>query len=311
VKALQDHTCKNACATIVVLGPTASGKSELALHIAQTLTGEIVNFDSVQVYRKFDLGSAKTPYSERQGIPHHLIDIVEPDQLFTAGDFARTARSVVHEIAGRHRIPVLVGGTGFYLRALLEGLPPGPERNEELRMRLLEHESRRDGSLHRILGRLDPRAAARIHPNDSKKVVRALELCIVRRQPASDLLTREKDSLRGFRVIKIGLDPPRPALFERINQRVGEMFERGLIQEVQSILSSGVPKSAKPFESLGYCQALAHLEGRLSMEEAIRLTRQATRQYAKRQMTWFRREPDVHWFQDFGANVLPVRLTLN
>lgn len=296
---------------MVVLGPTASGKSDLALRIAQGCAGEIVNFDSVQVYRGFDIGSAKLPASERQGVPHHLIDVIEPDQLFTAGEFARTARAVVSAIAARGRIPVMVGGTGFYLRAFLAGLPPGPARNEALRARLAERESRRSGSLHRLLGRLDPAAAPRIHRNDTRKLIRALELCIMRRQPASDLQASHKEPLTGFRVTQIGLDPPRPALFERIDRRVFGMFERGLIPEMQSMLARGVPKTAKPFESLGYAQALAYLEGDISLTEAIRLTQLRTRQYAKRQMTWFRREPEVHWFQCFGADVAAAEIKLN
>ena len=286
---------------VVVLGPTASGKSELALRIAQEFCGEIVNFDSIQVYRGFDIGSAKLPLSARGGIPHHLVDVVDPGQLFTAGDFVRMARSVLREIAGRHRLPVLVGGTGFYLRALLEGLSPAPERQEFLRAGLLAREDKRRGSLHRILSRIDPAASARIHQNDVKKLVRALELCMLRRQPASTLQAIRKDALTGFPTIKIGLDPPRTELYERINDRVARMFEGGLIREVEAMLAGGIPSSAKPFESLGYAQAVAHLEGRLSLEEAVTLTRQATRRYAKRQMTWFRREREVEWFKSFGS----------
>ena len=241
------------------------------------------------------------PASGRRGIPHHLIDVLDPTQLFTAGDFARMAGGVLLEIAGRNRLPVLVGGTGFYLRALLEGLSPAPERQEFLRARLLAREDKRRGSLHRILSRLDPAASARIHRNDVKKLVRALELCMLRRQPASTLQAVRKDALTGFPAIKIGLNPPRAELYQRINDRVTRMFEDGLIQEVEAMLASGVPSSAKPFESLGYSQAVALLEGRLSLEQAATLTRQATRQYAKRQMTWFRREPDVEWFKNFGS----------
>ena len=230
-----------------------------------------------------------------------MIDVLDPAQLFTAGDFARMARAVLLEIAGRNRLPVLVGGTGFYLRALLEGLSPAHERQELLRARLLVREEKRKGSLHRILSRLDPAASARIHQNDVKKLVRALELCMLRRQPASTLLAVRKDALTGFPTIKIGLDPPRAELYQRINDRVARMFEGGLIEEVEAMLGGGVPSSAKPFESLGYSQAVAHLEGRLSLEQVVTLTRQATRQYAKRQMTWFRRERDVEWFKNFGA----------
>lgn len=287
---------------IVVVGATASGKSELALCIAEALDGEIVNYDSVQVYRYFNVGTAKPGIAERRGIPHHLMDIIEPDRLYTAGEFARAARSVLTDISGRNRVPILAGGTGFYLRALLEGLSPSLERDESIRARLHDRETQRRGSLHRILGRLDPRTAARIHPNDTKKLVRALELCLLHRQPASALFTRGKHALTGFHVIKVGLDPPRPELYQRINARVERMFQEGLVEEVQSILSRGIALTAKPFESLGYVQVRACLDGKLSLDEAIALTQRVTRRYAKRQMTWFRREPDVHWFAGFGSD---------
>ncbi len=228
--------------------------------------------------------------------------MLDPDQLFSAGAFARTARVALQEIAGRERLPVLVGGTGFYLRALLDGLSPAPERQDSLRPDLTERERKRPGSLHRILSRLDPAASARIHPNDVKKVIRALELCLLRRRSVSPALPAPREPLAGFRIIKVGLDPPRAELRECIDNRVARMFESGLLAEVQAILASGVPSSAKPFESLGYSQTLAHLAGLLSLTEAITLAQQVTRQYAKRQMTWFRREPDVHWLNGFGSD---------
>jgi tRNA dimethylallyltransferase len=287
---------------IVVLGATASGKSDLALHVAGIFHGEIVNYDSVQVYRYFNIGTAKLTPAERCGIPHHVIDTIEPDQLYTAGEFARDARAALIDISARNRVPVLVGGTGFYLRALLEGLPPGHERDESIRSRLMEREAMRGGSLHRILGRLDPQAAARIHANDVKKLIRAIELCLLHRQPASALLAKRKDALAGFDVVKVGLNPPRPALYERINARVHRMFQEGLVEEVQGILARGFPVTAKPFESLGYAQVRSYLCGELTLEEAIALAQQETRRYAKRQMTWFRREPVVHWFGGFGSD---------
>lgn len=227
--------------------------------------------------------------------------MLDPDQLFSAGAFARAARIALQEIAGRERLPILVGGTGFYLRALLEGLSPAPERQEALRAGLMQREQKRRGSLHRILSRLDPAASARIHQNDAQKVIRALELCLLRRHPVSAALLLPRESLAGFRTIKIGLDPPRAELRECIDNRVARMFESGLLREVQAILASGVPSTAKPLESLGYSQAVAHLAGRLSLPEAITLAQQATRQYAKRQLTWFRREADVHWINNFGT----------
>jgi tRNA dimethylallyltransferase len=283
---------------IVIAGPTGSGKTELALGVAQQFHGEIVNCDSVQVYRGFDLGTAKLRPEEQRGVPHHLIDILDPGEVFTAGEYARRARPILHEIAGRGRVPVIAGGTGFYLRALLEGLPAGPARDPELRTRLLDREKKRPGSLYRLLTRLDGEAAARIHVNDMNKTLRALELRLLRKAPAS---TQEKPaSLSGFRVWKIGLNPPREALYEYLNQRLRRMFEQGLEEEVRGLLARGVSPLAKPFESLGYKEVLIFLTDRLDREHAIEAAQIATRQYAKRQLTWFRREPDMHWFNGFG-----------
>ncbi|MBZ5611644.1 MAG: tRNA (adenosine(37)-N6)-dimethylallyltransferase MiaA [Acidobacteriia bacterium] len=284
----------------IVLGPTGSGKSELALRIARELGGEIVNCDSLQVYRRFDIGTAKVPEAERGGIPHHLVDIIEPDELFTAGDYARVARAVLREIAGRGRIPVVVGGTGFYLRALLQGLFEGPPRDETVRDRLRQREQRRPGSLHRILTRLDAEAAARIHRNDQNKTMRALEVRLLEGRPLSTLLERGRSPLSGFQTVKIGLDPERELLYRRLNARAEDMFERGLIQEVRDLLAAGVAADAKPFESLGYQQALQVVEGRMTPQQALESTQIETRRYAKRQITWFRKEQDVHWLRGFG-----------
>ena len=284
----------------VVVGPTGSGKSALALRVALEVGGEIVNCDSLQVYRGFDIGTAKVPAAERQGVPHHLIDVIDAEQLFTAGDYARAAEAVLREIAGRGRVPVIAGGTGFYLRALLDGLFPGPARDEELRRRLERREAKREGSLHRILTRLDPTAAARIHPNDKNKTMRALEVRLIEGRPLSSLFERGRAGLTGFRPIKIGLDPPRELLYARLNGRACSMFDAGLVNEVRGLLARGVPRSAKPFESLGYKQALAVIDGTLTLEEAIESTQLETRRYAKRQTTWFRKEHGVHWLAGFG-----------
>src|SRR5580658_759944 len=284
----------------VVLGPTGSGKSALALRIAASVGGEIVNCDSLQVYRGFDIGTAKVPAAERRGIRHHLIDVIDPDQLFTAGDYARVASAALREIAGRGRIPVVAGGTGFYLRALLDGLFPGPARDEELRTRLERREERRSGSLHRILQRLDPAASARIHPNDKNKTMRALEVRLIEGRPLSSLFERGREPLTGFRPIKLGLDPPRELLYARLNARASALFERGLVDEVRQLLAAGVARGAKPFESLGYKQALQVVEGSLTLEDALESTQLETRRYAKRQITWFRKEHAVHWLAGFG-----------
>jgi tRNA dimethylallyltransferase len=285
----------------VVLGPTGSGKSELSLCIARTVGAEIVNCDSLQVYRGFDIGTAKVPPSARQDVPHHLIDIVEPTNLFTAGDYARLAEAAVREISGRGRTPLLVGGTGFYLRGLLQGLSPGPSRDDAVRARLRARELNRPGSLHRILARLDPISAARIHPNDKNKTMRALEVRLLDGTPLSSMFERGLTPLSGFGPIKIGLDPPRELLYARLNERARKMFDPGrLADEVRHLLAAGVPAEAKPFESLGYKQALQMVQGQITLEQAVESTQLETRRYAKRQRTWFRKEPGVRWIEGFG-----------
>jgi tRNA dimethylallyltransferase len=283
-----------------VAGPTGSGKSGLALDIAREFHGEVVNCDSLQVYRHFDIGTAKLPLEERRGIPHHLIDIVNPDELFTAGEYARLARETVAGITARGKLPILAGGTGFYLRALLDGLFEGPARDQSLRDRLAAREARRPGSLHRLLMRWDAAAAARIHPNDVPKVTRALEVCLVTRRPVSELFREGRDSLQGYRTLKLGLFPDRDALYDRLNARCAQMFENGLVEEVRHILSLGFRESCKPFESHGYKQTLQLLRGELNPREAVFYAQRNTRNYAKRQVTWFRRERDLAWLKDFG-----------
>jgi tRNA dimethylallyltransferase len=231
---------------VAVVGPTGSGKSDLALCLAEEFDGEIVNCDSLQVYRHFDIGTAKLVPASQRGIPHHLIDVVDPDELFTAGDFARLSRKAIAGISARGRLPIVAGGTGFYLRALVDGLFEGPARDQTLRDRLAARESRRPGSLHRLLGRFDPATAARIHANDVPKVMRALEVCLLARRPASELFRAGRDALRGYRVLKLGLLPDRDALYDRLNRRCTQMFESGLIDEVRHILALGFPKDSQP-----------------------------------------------------------------
>lgn len=282
-------------------GPTGSGKSELALLIAEKLNGEIVNCDSLQVYRHFDIGTAKLPVAERRGIPHHLIDIVEPDQIFTAGEFARRARDSIAAITGRGRLPILAGGTGFYLRALLEGLFDGPERDQALRDRLAAREARRMGSLHRLLRRFDPPTAARIHPNDVPKVTRALEVCLVTRRPVSELFRQGRGALEGYRTLMLGLLPERDELYRKLDARCAWMFANGLVEEVRRILSLGFPETCKPFESHGYKQSLQLIHGELSPRDAVFYAQRNTRHYAKRQITWFRRDRGMEWLRGFGG----------
>lgn len=285
---------------VAVLGPTGSGKSELALALAEAFQGEIVNCDSLQLYRHFDIGTAKLPPAERRGIPHHLLDVLDPDEVFTAGEYARRARPLLAQIAARGRLPLVVGGTGFYLRALLEGLFPGPGRDEAVRRRLAEREARRPGLLHRLLRRWDPESARRIHPADRPKLIRALEVCLLTRRPLSAWFASGRDALSGFRVLKLGLNPPRQRLYERVDARCRRMFAAGLVEEVRRILESGYPETIKPLEAHGYRQALQVLRGELDLAKAIYYAQRNTRRYAKRQWSWFRRESNLIWMDGFG-----------
>jgi len=285
---------------VTIAGPTGCGKSELAIRLARQFNGEVVNCDSVQLYRFFNIGTAKLPEENRDGIPHHLIDVVNPDEVFTAGDFARVGRPILHDIAARGRLPVVTGGTGFYLRALLDGLAPGPERDESLRARLLARETRRPGSIHRLLRRIDPPTAARIHPHDTPKAMRALEICISARKTATEVFAAGRDALQGFRVLKIGLFPNREQLYKRLEARMEAMFSAGLIEETASILALGYAPDSKPFESIGYEQALQSIHGELSLRDALADAKRDTRRYAKRQVTWFRRDPGIEVFNGFG-----------
>jgi len=289
---------------VVVLGPTASGKTALSLALAERFHGEIVNCDSVAMYREFDLGTAKPTPSERARAPHHLLDCVSPAGHITAGEYARQARNVLEEIKAREHLPIVVGGTGLYLRALLEGLFPGPQRSEELRERLRElAASRGSNYLHRVLRRLDRAAAEKIHANDTPKLIRAIEVCLASRQKMTELWRqRGREPLRGFRILRVGLDPDRQTLYDRINRRAQQMFEAGLIDETKRLLEK-YGDTAGPLSSLGYKQAVQVLRGELTREQALQAAQQAHRNYAKRQMTWFRREPEVRWLQGFGDDV--------
>jgi tRNA dimethylallyltransferase len=285
---------------VVVLGPTASGKTALSLVLAERFGAEIVNCDSVAMYREFDIGTAKPAQSERARVPHHLVDWVEPTGHVTAGEYARQARPVLAEIHARQHLPIVVGGTGLYLRALLEGLFPGPQRSEELRERLREQaESHGSGYLHRLLQRLDGGAAENIHANDTSKIVRAIEVCLTSRQKMTQLFQEGRQPLRGFRVLRLGLDPDRQALYERINLRARKMFDSGLVEEAQQLLKK-YGNRPTPLSALGYKQAVQFIRSELSREQAVVAAQQAHRNYAKRQMTWFRREPAVCWLRGFG-----------
>ena len=289
---------------VAIFGPTGSGKTALSLRLAEEFRGEIVNCDSVAMYREFDVGTAKPSREERARAPHHLFDCVDPTGDVTAGEYARQARAVLAEINSRENLPIVVGGTGLYLRALLEGLFPGPQRSEELRERLRARaESRGSNHLHRILERLDRAAAGKIHPNDAPKLIRAIEVCLASRQKMSELWQEGRDPLRGFRILRLGLDPDRAALYRRINDRARVMFETGLIEETRKLLER-YGASARPISSLGYKQAAQLIRGEQAREQALEAAQQAHRNYAKRQMTWFRREPQVAWLAGFGDEPL-------
>ncbi len=295
---------------IVVVGPTASGKSALAIALAQRLSGEVLACDSAQVYRYFDIGTGKVPAANQFGVPHHLTDLLEPDELFTAGDYQRRARTVLAEIRGRGRLPIVTAGTGLYLRALLEGLSPLPPRSPELRARLHARASERGAEyLHRMLSRTDPHAAKEIGQRDTPKLVRALEVYFSAaggsygqtRRSRAELFAQGRAQLQGYAVVKIGLLPPRAQLYARIEERIEQMLAAGWLEETQRLLTRFPGHAAsKPFQFLGYRQLHAQLAGELTLKEAIKQIKHETRQYAKRQITWFRKEPGVHWFAGFG-----------
>lgn len=285
---------------VVILGPTASGKTALSLALAEKFNGEIVNCDSVAMYREFDIGTAKPNLAERERAPHHLFDCVDPTEDVTAGEYARRARRILDEIKSRAHLPIVVGGTGLYLRALLAGLFAGPERSEELRERLRRRAAQQGQQyLHKILSRMDRTAAENIHPNDTPKLIRAIEVCLASRRKMSELWKQGRDPLVGFRIRRLGLDTNRAALYTRINKRAEQMLQEGLIGETKRLIDK-YGTSARPLGSLGYKQAAEFLRGELTRELALQMIQQGHRNYAKRQMTWFRREPDVMWFQGFG-----------
>ena len=286
---------------VVILGPTASGKSALAIDLAQKFNGEVVCCDSTQIYRRFDIGTGKVPLAEQQGIAHHLMGLAEPQEVFTAGDYRRHAEQTVEEIAARGKLPTLTVGTGLYLRALLEGLDDLPVRSEALRERLRERAaSRGPDYLHRVLAKCDPASASQIATRDMQKIIRAIEVSLLTGTPASELRGRNRTGLQGFLVTKIGLMPAREKLYEQIDRRVETMLALGWLDEVRNLIREQIPRDAKPFTFLGYAQLREHIESRTSLDTAVSEIQQATRRYAKRQITWFRRESKVHWLEGFG-----------
>ncbi len=285
---------------VAIVGPTGSGKSALALALAEGLRGEVVSCDALQVYRGLDIGTAKLPLAERRGIPHHLLDQVDANEEFSAAEFVRRAVVAVEDIASREKLPILVGGTGLYLRALRRGLFEGPGRSPRIRERLKIIAARRGPrALHRILRRWDPDLAARIHENDAVRLIRGIEVFLSSGRRMSDLMRTRARPLHGFQDILVGLRPDREVLKARVEARVHAMFARGLLDEVRRVRLEHGDRIAA-FQAIGYREVMRHLDREIDVDDARRLTILSTTQYAKRQMTWFRREPDVHWFEGCG-----------
>jgi len=287
---------------IAIVGPTASGKSTLGIEVALQLDGEIINCDSVQVYQDIQVATAKVSLEERKGVPHHLIDFVPPAINYTAVEWAREATKTIEEIEARHRIPLLVGGTGFYLRALRRPFFVSPQTDESLRLRLNRMREQHGAEyLHRVLRRLDPRAAAQLYPRDWPRVQRAIEVCL---QTGRSIVDQKDDrpeaheSARRLRIL--ALNPPREELYARINERTEAHFNAGLVDEVRELLARGVPANSNALGAHGYRRVVEYLEGKRSLESAVEQTKLDVRHYAKRQLTWFRHEAGVEWFAGFG-----------
>ena len=295
---------------VVLVGPTASGKTSLAIRLAQEFHGEIISCDSVAVYREMEIGTAKPTREERALVRHHMIDIAWPDEACTAGDYSRQAREALAAITERGRLPIVAGGTGLYLRALIDGLFPAPPQKAGQRDRLSKLASTRGSAyLHRLLTRLDAVAASAIHPNDVPKVIRAIEVSLHAdgplsargRTPMTVQWQKGRDALTGYRILRIGLNPPRARLYERINQRAAAMFDRGLIEETERLIAR-YGAECRPLTSLGYAEATAVLQNEITREQAVAQAQQGHRNYAKRQLTWFRREPNMQWLEGCGGD---------
>ena len=287
---------------LVVAGPTASGKTALALHLAKKFNGEIISCDSVAVYRLMDIGSAKPSAEERARVPHHSLDLYWPNEYCTAGDYARSARAAIADVSARDKLPIIAGGTGLYLRALLQGLAPAPPRDEPMRDRLRVSEAKHGaGHLHRMLSRLDKRAAEGIHANDTPKLIRSLEVFFAARVPQTEQWSAGREPLRGFRVLQFGLEPTRQHLYARINERAAAMFAKSLVGETD-MLRTRFGEDCRSLQALGYAQAMKLLRGESTCEEAIEGAQQGHRNYAKRQLTWFRRDPEMIWLKGFGSD---------
>jgi len=287
---------------VAIVGPTASGKSTLAIEVALRLNGEIINCDSVQVYKEIEIATAKVPLAERKGIPHHLIDFVSPMVNYTAGEWAREAAQVIEEIQDRGKMVLLVGGTGFYLRALRRPFFTSPQTDASLRERITQVRERRGPEyLHRLLKRVDPLAALRFFPRDWPRVQRALEVRIQTGRSITEHLDERPEPHESTRRLRVlALNPPRKELYERINQRTEMHFAAGLVDEVKTLLDKGVPAHSSALGAHGYRRVVEFLQSRRTLESAIEQTSLDVRHYAKRQLTWFRHEADVEWIHGFG-----------
>jgi tRNA dimethylallyltransferase len=290
-------------ALLAIIGPTASGKSALGAFLAREFGGEVVACDSTQLYRGFDIGTAKPTSAELTSTPHHLLDVLDPAEDSTAGSYRERALLVLDDLRARSQLPVFTVGTGLYLRALLEGLADLPLRSEELRERLrataIEHGA---GHLHAMLARLDAHAAQQISSADEQKLIRAIEICLLAKKPLTEIHRAGRSPLIGWRIVKLGLQPERETLYQRIHKRTDAMLQAGWLEEVSRLNSSGLSENAKPFNFIGYRELRSHLRGEITLDAARSAIQQGTRQYAKRQLTWFRREKDVHWLAGFGDN---------
>ncbi|MCB1054453.1 MAG: tRNA (adenosine(37)-N6)-dimethylallyltransferase MiaA [Acidobacteria bacterium] len=294
---------------IAIVGPTAAGKTDAALDLAERLGGEIINADALQVYRGFDIGTAKPSAEERARVPHHLVDILDPTERYSAGEFARRARVAIDDIRSRHRVPLVVGGSGLYIRALFEGLSPVPPGDETVRRQLRDRLA--DEGLPVMLEELralDPEGADRLPAGDTQRILRALEVVLVSGEPLSSWVARRPFGAHPLEGLKIGLTLPRAVLYDRIARRTQRMVASGWVGEVRGILASGVPRDSPAFQAIGYRQLVRHVEGTCSLDEAVSEIVQATRRFAKRQLTWFRREPSLHWLpaNELAAHVFQM-----
>jgi tRNA dimethylallyltransferase len=292
---------------VAILGPTATGKSALGLEIARRYGGEIINCDSTAVFRGFDIGTDKVPAGAQQGIAHHLVDIADPTEEYTAAQYARDAARVIRDVHARGRLPILVGGTGFYFRVLTRGLFPGPGRDSALRARLERSAERRGVAwLHRLLRRVDRESATRIQPRDLKRIVRALEVFFLTGRPLTAHFAATVSPIPDVEVLAIGVRLPAAQIAARVARRVDEQFDRGLLDEIRSLLARGIPEQARPFGGLVYRQALEHLHGVRDEAATRALITQENRRYARRQLIWFRKEPNLVWLDGPGESAAAI-----